>query len=125
MLDLGRHRLKDIPEPVHLFQLVADGLDRDFPPVRSLGGLTRLPAAGGDDRRPRRGARRAAAALLADEATPAGDADRARRLRQDPPGARARPSRWAARSPTGVYFVPLEAVTTADVMWTAIAERSA
>jgi class 3 adenylate cyclase len=31
MLDLGRHRLKDIPEPVHLYQLVADGLDRDLP----------------------------------------------------------------------------------------------
>jgi class 3 adenylate cyclase/energy-coupling factor transporter ATP-binding protein EcfA2 len=32
--DLGLHRLKDLPEPERLFQLVADGLDGSFPPLR-------------------------------------------------------------------------------------------
>jgi predicted ATPase/class 3 adenylate cyclase len=40
---LGRHRLKDVPEPQQLFQLVAPGLAEDFPPLRTLGGAT-LPA---------------------------------------------------------------------------------
>jgi len=35
--DLGWHRLKDIPEPEHMLQLVADGLRQEFPPPRSLG----------------------------------------------------------------------------------------
>ena len=35
-LDLGEHRLKDIPLPEHLYQLTADGLERDFPPLRTL-----------------------------------------------------------------------------------------
>jgi predicted ATPase/class 3 adenylate cyclase len=34
--DLGRHRLKDLPEPEQLHQVVASGLREDFPPVRSL-----------------------------------------------------------------------------------------
>jgi predicted ATPase/class 3 adenylate cyclase/predicted negative regulator of RcsB-dependent stress response len=35
-LDLGAHRLKDLPAELQLFQLVADGLEREFPPVRGL-----------------------------------------------------------------------------------------
>ena len=46
-LDLGLHRLKDLPQPEHLFQVTADGLPRDFPPVPSLG-LGDEPAAAGD-----------------------------------------------------------------------------
>lgn len=42
-IDLGRHRLKDIPEQERLYQLVADGLQESFPPVRTLGGAS-LPA---------------------------------------------------------------------------------
>jgi predicted ATPase/class 3 adenylate cyclase len=34
--DLGEHRLKDLPEPEHLYQVQAPGLDTEFPPVRSL-----------------------------------------------------------------------------------------
>ena len=34
---LGRYRLKDLSAPETLYQLVADGLDRRFPPPRSLG----------------------------------------------------------------------------------------
>ena len=37
---LGRHRLKDVPEPQALFQLVGDGLAADFPPLRTLAGAT-------------------------------------------------------------------------------------
>ncbi|TMD25497.1 MAG: adenylate/guanylate cyclase domain-containing protein, partial [Chloroflexi bacterium] len=34
--DLGAHRLKDLANPEHLFQLAAPGLERDFPAPRSL-----------------------------------------------------------------------------------------
>jgi class 3 adenylate cyclase/CheY-like chemotaxis protein len=33
--DLGRYELSGLPEPEHLFQLVADGLPTDFPPLRA------------------------------------------------------------------------------------------
>lgn len=54
MIDLGKHRLKDIPRPEHIRQLVIVGLPSDFPPLNSLEalplekplepGLKRLPA---------------------------------------------------------------------------------
>jgi predicted ATPase/class 3 adenylate cyclase len=34
--DMGKHRLKDLENPEHLFQLVVDGLPDEFPPVRTL-----------------------------------------------------------------------------------------
>ncbi len=34
--DLGSHRLKDLGQPEHIYQLVAGGLREDFPPLRSL-----------------------------------------------------------------------------------------
>ena len=34
-IDLGEYRLKGLPQPEHLFQLVADGLEREFPPLRT------------------------------------------------------------------------------------------
>jgi predicted ATPase/class 3 adenylate cyclase len=43
--ELGRHRLKDLPHPELLFQLVASGLPERFPPVRSLERPTNLPLA--------------------------------------------------------------------------------
>jgi predicted ATPase/class 3 adenylate cyclase/DNA-binding CsgD family transcriptional regulator len=36
LADLGRHRLRDLDRPEHVFQLVHDELHRDFPPLRSL-----------------------------------------------------------------------------------------
>ncbi|MEO6577799.1 MAG: adenylate/guanylate cyclase domain-containing protein [Candidatus Limnocylindria bacterium] len=36
LLDLGAHRLKDLPTPEHLYQVQAHGLHDAFPPVRSL-----------------------------------------------------------------------------------------
>lgn len=42
--DLGRHRLKDLSEPQHLYQLVVAGVENDFPPLRSLEAFpTNLP----------------------------------------------------------------------------------
>ncbi|QRN97056.1 tetratricopeptide repeat protein [Archangium violaceum] len=34
--DLGEHRLKDLPEPEHIYQLVHPALPAEFPPLRSL-----------------------------------------------------------------------------------------
>jgi predicted ATPase/class 3 adenylate cyclase len=34
--DLGRHRLKDLPRPEHLHQVLAEGLEGVFPPLRSM-----------------------------------------------------------------------------------------
>jgi class 3 adenylate cyclase/tetratricopeptide (TPR) repeat protein len=37
LLDLGRHLLKDMRRPEHIHQLVIEGLQTEFPPLRSLG----------------------------------------------------------------------------------------
>ena len=43
--DLGRHRLKDIQHPEHLFDLVIDGLPAEFPAIRTADAHpTNLPA---------------------------------------------------------------------------------
>src|SRR5947208_1066429 len=34
--DLGKHRLKDLQRPAHLYQLIIVGLPADFPPLRTL-----------------------------------------------------------------------------------------
>jgi predicted ATPase/class 3 adenylate cyclase len=36
LVDLGEHRLRDLSTEERLFQLVVDGLTRDFPPLRTL-----------------------------------------------------------------------------------------
>ena len=36
LLDVGAHRLKDLQQPSHLFQLVMAGLPADFPPLKTL-----------------------------------------------------------------------------------------
>jgi predicted ATPase len=41
--DLGEHRLKDFDEPQRIFQLVIDGLQSAFPPLRTLDVPTNLP----------------------------------------------------------------------------------
>ena len=41
--DLGWHRLKDLAEPEHLFDVDAPGLGDDHPPLRSLGTEASLP----------------------------------------------------------------------------------
>jgi predicted ATPase/class 3 adenylate cyclase len=42
--DLGAHRLKDLAEPEHLYDLRIDGLLAEFPPLKSLETPTNLPA---------------------------------------------------------------------------------
>jgi predicted ATPase/class 3 adenylate cyclase len=120
VLDLGWHRLKDIPEPVHLYQLTADGLEHDFPPVRSLGGRTQLPAqvastVGRD------GELRLLQTLVVDQQAPL--------VTLTGPGGSGKTRLAVALAatlvdafPDGVFFVPLESVTTVDVMWTALAD---
>ncbi|HEX2266611.1 MAG TPA: adenylate/guanylate cyclase domain-containing protein, partial [Actinomycetota bacterium] len=44
LADLGRHGLKDFDEPLRLFQLVIEGLQSEFPPLKTLEAPTNLPA---------------------------------------------------------------------------------
>ena len=37
LIDLGLHELRDVPEPVRLFQVQAEGLEREFPPLKTIG----------------------------------------------------------------------------------------
>jgi peptide/nickel transport system substrate-binding protein len=37
LVDLGEHRLKDLPRPERVFQLVAEGLPHDFPALKTMG----------------------------------------------------------------------------------------
>jgi class 3 adenylate cyclase len=44
LVDLGVHRLKDLQDPVRIFQLQAEGLPAGFPPLRTVpGGRRRRP----------------------------------------------------------------------------------
>jgi len=36
IIDMGRHRLKDLTRPEHVYQLIVEGLDSTFPPLASL-----------------------------------------------------------------------------------------
>jgi predicted ATPase/class 3 adenylate cyclase len=36
LVDLGRHRLKDLSDPEHLFQVAVEGIELDFPPLRTV-----------------------------------------------------------------------------------------
>ena len=45
LLDLGRHRLKDMRRPEHIRQLVIEGLPSEFPPLKSLEVIAPTPAA--------------------------------------------------------------------------------
>src|SRR6266568_1321658 len=45
VLDLGEHRLKDLLQPEHLYQLRIEGLPSEFPALKTLGNRpTNLPA---------------------------------------------------------------------------------
>jgi predicted ATPase/class 3 adenylate cyclase len=43
LFDLGEHRLRDLEGPEQVFQLSAEGLRSDFPPLRTLRARTNLP----------------------------------------------------------------------------------
>lgn len=51
LLDLGRHRLKDMAHPEHIRQLVIEGLPSDFPPLKGLG-LATMPDAAAEASEP-------------------------------------------------------------------------
>ena len=118
--DLGWHRLKDIPEPERILQLVAKDLPQDFPAPKSLGTPTNLPPAltpiiGRDGE----------LAEITSQFTHAG----ARLITLTGPGgsgktrlAIAVADRLGSSRADGVYFVPLAMAKTADVMWSTIAE---
>ncbi|WP_406048268.1 ATP-binding protein [Kribbella sp. NBC_00889] len=118
--DLGMHHLKDIPEPEHLFQVTVAGLEQDFPPPRTVGTASSLPVP--------------ANPLLGREP----DLARLTGLIRQPeirlvtltgPGGAGKTrlamsvaAELTNQFPGGVYFVPLAAVTSEQVMWTSIAE---
>jgi predicted ATPase len=119
--DLGWHRLKDIAEAEHLYQLLIPGLPETFPPLKSLGNRGNLP-------RPPTPFIARSAELRDVQGLLAG-ADAVRLVTVTGPGgvgktrlALAAAGSAADRFPDGVFFVRLAPVTEAPVMWTTIAE---
>lgn len=118
--DLGSHRLKDLPMAERLYQLQIDGLRTDFAPLKSLGAASNLPrpatplvGRGGE---------------LAELTALMGSPD-VRLVTLTGPGGSGKTRLAIALAqhrvegyPDGVFYVPLAAVTTADEMWTSIAE---
>ncbi|HEY7430839.1 MAG TPA: tetratricopeptide repeat protein [Streptosporangiaceae bacterium] len=120
VLDLGFHRLKDIGAAEHIYQLVAPGLPERFPPLKSLGAPSSLPApmtvlVGRDEELARlRGALTQPEARLVTLTGPGGVGKT--RL------ALAAAASVDAAFSHGVFFVPLAAVRDPDVMWKTIAD---
>jgi predicted ATPase len=119
--DLGWHRLKDIAEAEHLYQLLIPGLPDTFLPLKSLGNRGSLP------RPPTPFIARSAE--LRDVQGLLSRADAVRLVTVTGPGgvgksrlALAAAESVADRFPDGVFFVRLAPVTEAPVMWTTIAE---
>jgi len=118
--DLGSHQLKDIAHPERLFQLVIEGLRSDFAPLKTLGASSSLPS----PPTPLVGRDGELAELLGLLGS-----SQVRLVTLTGPGGSGKTRLAIALAqelvesfPDGVYFVPLAAVTDADVMWTDIAE---
>ena len=116
--DLGWHRFKDFAEPLHVFQALPTELARDFPPLRSLGTSSSLPAQE-TDLIGRETDMETLQSLL--------DRPDARLLTLTGPGGtgktRLATAVAAARADAlrdGVFFVPLAEVTEGEDMWTAV-----
>ncbi|GAA4432347.1 hypothetical protein GCM10023169_38010 [Georgenia halophila] len=118
--DLGEHRLRDLPGTTRLYQLLADGLDADFPPPRTLGRGSSVPQfsttlVGRDVER------RALEGFLTEQGC--------RLVSVTGPGGVGK-TRLAAAVATdldgafrdGVHFVPLAPIRSPDVMWSTLAE---
>jgi predicted ATPase/class 3 adenylate cyclase len=117
--DLGFHRLKDIGEPEHIYQLVGPGLRQDFPPLKSLGAQTSLPLPvtpliGRDDDLERLRATLTRPEVRLVTLTGPGGIGKTRL-------ALAAAASLDAAFPHGVFFVPLAAVGDAEVMWKTLA----
>lgn len=118
--DLGRHRLKDLSQPEHLYQLEIEGLSGDFPLLRTLeAGRSNLPASTTSF------VGREAELALVDRHLD--DSDCRLLTLVGPGGAgKTRLSVEAARRrlqryPHGVYLVPLAAVADPELLASTIA----
>jgi predicted ATPase/class 3 adenylate cyclase len=111
--DLGEHRLKDLPAPEHLYQLVIDGQPHEFPALRSLTRTVanlpaELPSILGRAAEVARVRELLAASRLVTVTGPGGTGKT--RLVQEV--ARS----IAAAEPTDVAFVPMDALHDADLI---------
>ncbi len=118
--DLGRHRLKDLDDPEHLYDVVGAGLLCDFPPLRSLGKPAALPVA--------------ATPLIGrsadiDAVSARFDVEETRLVTLTGPGGAGKTRLSIAvatalerRFPDGLYFIGLQSARDADVMWSSIAD---
>lgn len=118
--DLGSHHLKDIPEPERLFQLTVEGLQNDFPALKTLGASSSLPVP-----TTRLVGRGAPVAELVDLVA----SREVRLVTLTGPGGSGKTrlaievaGNLVTAFPDGVFFLPLASVTTAEVMWTTIAD---
>ncbi|CAN7270182.1 tetratricopeptide repeat protein [Terrabacter sp. LjRoot27] len=118
--DLGSYRLKDIPEPERLFQLTVDGLQNDFPALRTLGAASRLPVP-----TTQLVGREQAVAELADMVR----SPEVRLVTLSGPGGSGKTrlaievaTRLVAAFPDGIFFVPLASAATPEVTWTTLGD---
>jgi predicted ATPase/class 3 adenylate cyclase len=119
LLDLGSHKLKDLPAPEHLFQIAGEDLRRDFPPLRSLGAASGLPVpptplVGRDGELAELEALLRTPGVRLVTLTGTGGSGKTRL-------AIELAQRLTDAYPDGVYFVPLAAASTKEVMWTSLA----
>jgi predicted ATPase/class 3 adenylate cyclase len=111
--DLGEHRLKDLPVPEHVYQVLIEGIRADFPPLRSIARtVANLPAqlatiVGRDD--DVEAVRRLLGEARLVTVTGPGGTGKTRLVQEV---ARA----VAGADSTDVVFVPLEALTDADLI---------
>ena len=121
LIDLGRHALKGLPAPEHIFQLAADGLGDRFPPLRSLDHRpTNLPV----ERTPLIGRQRELAEIAA---VLRRDGPRMLTLTGAGGSGKTRLALGAAGElvddyPDGAFYVPLATITDPSLVLPAIAE---
>jgi predicted ATPase len=120
LMDLGSHHLRDLPELERLFQVAADGLPHRFPPLKSLGAISRLPSpatplVGREQELARLVAMVGPGAAPLVTLTGSGGSGKTRL-------ALELARRCVDDFPDGVHFISLAEARTAGQMWDAIAE---